>query len=201
MNILEVVDIHKSFGGFEVLKGISFEAEEGKITGLIGPNGSGKSTLFNIMSGVMDADSGDIRYKGKSIINLSPEKINLQGISRTYQDTRLFSTLTVLENLMLPPKYQAGEKLLSLFSSKIKGLAFKKEDPIKLHEEELQDKALEILRLLEIEHMGYEYANKLSATATTARVCWPRAVRSTAIFFRRYGAPTASTTGQACTAY
>jgi len=84
---------------------------------------------------------------------LSPHEINQLGLSRTFQDTRLFQELTVIENLMLPPKSQIGEKLRNIFSSRKK---------VQEREEELLSKALGILDLLEIRHMAYEYCKNLS---------------------------------------
>lgn len=151
--ILEIDNVHKSFGGLDVLTGVSFTIEQNTLTGFIGPNGAGKSTLFNCISGILPTDKGEIRLFGQPLAGLSPAQRNLLGMSRTFQDTRLFKELTVLENLMLPPKGQIGENIFDLFS---------KVREVKLQEEELLQKALDTLRLLEIEHMGYEYAKNLS---------------------------------------
>ena len=151
---LNIIDVSKTFDGLKALNNISLEVKEKSLTALIGPNGCGKSTLFNIISAVLPADesSKSILFNGFQILNKKSYQISNYGISRTYQDTRLFKELTVLENLMLPPKQQIGEKFLkALFP-----IFFKKQ------EENLKIKALEILNLLDISHMAYEYAKNLS---------------------------------------
>jgi len=151
--VLEIDNVYKSFGGLEVLTGVSFDVLEHTITGFIGPNGAGKSTLYNCISGLLPIDSGEIRLFGENVAPLSASERNMKGMSRTFQDTRLFKDLTVLENLMLPPKMQVGENLLNVFFNPSK---------VKQNEDALLVKALDTLRLLEIEHMGYEYAKNLS---------------------------------------
>jgi ABC-type branched-subunit amino acid transport system ATPase component len=151
--LLEIKDIRKEFDGLVALESIDLEIEENSITGLIGPNGCGKTTLFNVISGVYNATSGRIFFKGEDISSLPTHKINRLGISRTYQETRLYPNLTVLENLMVPPKHQPGENFFNLL--------FRRKE-MRVRETELLDKALEILDLLEIRHMGYELAKNLS---------------------------------------
>lgn len=153
MNLLEIKDVVKTFGGLFALDGITLSVEENSITGLIGPNGCGKTTLFNVISGVLNSDSGSIKYNGEEISKKSAHEINHIGISRTYQDTRLFQGLSVIENLMLPPKGQIGEKI---------GNVFAKAKKLVNMEDDLLIKALDILDLLEIRHMGYELSMNLS---------------------------------------
>ncbi len=105
MSILEVRDIHKSFGGNRVLKGVSFSVKEGEIVGIVGPNGSGKTTLMNIINGVIRQDKGSILLMGKDISSLRPSGRAKLGMGRTFQITRLFSNLTVLENVLIPLHY------------------------------------------------------------------------------------------------
>ena len=152
--LLKINNSSKSFDGLIALNNLSLEVKENSLTDLIGPNGCGKSTLFNIISAVLPADenSGSIIFDGTDILGKKTYDIAKIGLSRTYQDTRLFKDLTVIENLMLPPKKQIGERILNaLFKTR-----FKKQ------EEELKSKALEILDLLDITHMAYEYAKNLS---------------------------------------
>lgn len=111
--ILEVKNVSKRFGGVVALKNVSLEVKRGSVTGLIGPNGSGKSTLFNVITGFYKPDSGSIYFEGKRIDGLNPNEIYEMGIARTFQNPRLFWSLTTLENLMLSPKGQKGEKLLN----------------------------------------------------------------------------------------
>jgi ABC-type branched-subunit amino acid transport system ATPase component len=99
--MLKIQNLSKAFGGIKAVNDCSFEIKKGTITALIGPNGSGKSTLFNLVSGVLKADSGKIIFDGKEITNKSPEYISNLGISRMFQQSRLFKNLTVRENLLL----------------------------------------------------------------------------------------------------
>ena len=99
--LLEVSNILVRFGGIVALDCVSFEVPEGKIVGLIGPNGAGKTTLFNCLSRLYTPSQGDVKFKGKSILDLSAEKIVGLGIGRTFQNLALFPTLSVLNNVMI----------------------------------------------------------------------------------------------------
>lgn len=99
MSVLEVHDLHRSFGGIHAVGGVSFALEEAEILGVIGPNGSGKSTLFNLLTGVIAPSSGDIRLRDKSIAGLKPYRIARAGIGRTFQIPALFTNMTVQDNL------------------------------------------------------------------------------------------------------
>jgi ABC-type branched-subunit amino acid transport system ATPase component/ABC-type branched-subunit amino acid transport system permease subunit len=101
-SLLEVRDVSRRFGGLKALDGCALEVEEGTITALIGPNGSGKTTLFNIIDGTMKADSGEILFDGTPIDGLPPWERAHRGIGRTFQITRLFREMTVLENVVAP---------------------------------------------------------------------------------------------------
>ena len=98
--ILAVEAVRKSFGGRVALAGASLEVAAGSITGVIGPNGSGKSTLFNIVAGTLRADAGRVLLRGRDVSRATPAEISRQGVGRTFQISRLFSELTVLENLV-----------------------------------------------------------------------------------------------------
>ena len=110
MSLLVIEDIHKSFGGNKVLRGVSFSVEKGEILGIVGPNGSGKTTLINILSGVIKPDGGVVVFKGKDITGWRAYRRAKLGIGRTYQITRLFTNLTAFENVMIPLHYGAGER-------------------------------------------------------------------------------------------
>lgn len=99
MSILQVTDIRKSYGGVQALAGCTMTFEEGAINGLIGPNGSGKTTLFNVISGYETADEGQVTLRGKDITGAKPDQVFEAGIGRTFQITRIFPRLTVVENL------------------------------------------------------------------------------------------------------
>jgi ABC-type branched-subunit amino acid transport system ATPase component len=100
--ILEVRDVRKAFGSLQALAGCNFTIREGEIVGLIGPNGSGKTTLFNIIAGYMRADGGEIRFRGRELQTLRPFQIARLGVGRTFQVTRIFPKMTLIENLLLP---------------------------------------------------------------------------------------------------
>jgi ABC-type branched-subunit amino acid transport system ATPase component len=99
VSILQVSDIRKSYGGIQALTGCTMTFEEGAINGLIGPNGSGKTTLFNVISGYEKPDAGRVTLRGKDITNATPDRVFELGIGRTFQITRVFPRLTVMENL------------------------------------------------------------------------------------------------------
>ena len=99
MSILEVQAVSKAFGGIQALDDCSLVVEQGTITGLIGPNGSGKTTLFNVITGYERVDTGEIRFDGRAITGETPARIFGLGIGRTFQLTRIFPHLTVLENM------------------------------------------------------------------------------------------------------
>jgi ABC-type branched-subunit amino acid transport system ATPase component len=99
--LLEIEGVTKSFGGLRALDGATLGVAEGEIAGLIGPNGSGKTTLFNIVTGYARADAGDVRFRGRSISSARPDRIFALGIGRTFQLTRIFSRLSVLENMLV----------------------------------------------------------------------------------------------------
>ena len=117
MNILEVQNVSKAFGGIQALNTCSLTVEQGKITGLIGPNGSGKTTLFNVITGYERVDSGEVQFNGRRITNSSPDKVFAMGIGRTFQLTRIFPRLTVLENMHVAAQRNDLKGLLSRWSS------------------------------------------------------------------------------------
>jgi len=143
--MLQVENITKSFGGIRAVDGCSMAVERGSITGLIGPNGSGKTTLFNMITGFHQPDAGQIRFDDRPIHGLVPSRICHRGIGRTFQITRLFWKMTVLENMIVPVR-QVGWR--TLFSRGVKE-----------HEEQ---RALELLALVGLVDYRDEEARKLS---------------------------------------
>jgi ABC-type branched-subunit amino acid transport system ATPase component len=117
MNLLEVQNVSKAFGGIHALNTCSITVGEGSITGLIGPNGSGKTTLFNVITGYEQVDSGTIRLRGQTITNAKPDKVFRLGIGRTFQITRIFPRLTVMENMHVAAQREGLKELLSRWSS------------------------------------------------------------------------------------
>lgn len=152
--MLEIECVEKSFGGIKAVDRCSLKVEEGSITGLIGPNGAGKTTLFNLITGFYKPDGGAIRFLGNRIDGLSPHKIARRAISRTFQIPRELKEMTVLENMMLIPFRQKGEKIWnSLFRS----------GQVRRQEREIMKKALQVLEFVELIKLRYDYAKSLSS--------------------------------------
>ena len=151
--MLELRGVEKSFGGLKAVDDCSLEVKEGSITGLIGPNGAGKTTLFNIITGHYKPDGGQIFFQGQSIEGLSPHQIFRKKIYRTFQITREFSQMTVLENLMIMPGFQVGEKIWNTW---IRSAA------VRHQEMQIMQKALEVLEFVELIDLKDEYAGSLS---------------------------------------
>lgn len=108
--VLTVKNLHKSFGGVLAINGLNIEVQKQKITGLIGPNGSGKTTTFSIISGLTMLDSGEITFNGELITHLKPYQIANKGLLRTFQLTRVFPKMTVLENLTVRDGFRKAIK-------------------------------------------------------------------------------------------
>jgi len=113
--ILSCQGIEKSFLGVKAVNGATFNVTRGMITALIGPNGAGKTTVVNILSGAMKSDAGQMQIAGEDVTNWDNAKIARKGLMRTFQLSRELGGLTVLENLLVAPKNQAGEKLFDIF--------------------------------------------------------------------------------------
>ncbi len=150
--MLRVENLDKNFGGIHAVRNCSISVEEGTITGLIGPNGAGKTTLFNLITGFHEPDSGRVYFKDEDITELTPHEIFDKNLFRTFQITREIQEMTVLENLMLIPRNQSGEKLWNTWFNR--SLIGKQEDD---HERT----ALEVLDFLEMEDRKYDLAKNL----------------------------------------
>lgn len=151
--ILEVQDISKSFGGLRAVDHCSFSVQRGTITGLIGPNGAGKTTVFNAITGFIPPDTGRIMFRGEDISHLRPDQIFTRGLCRTFQIPREHGTMSVLENLMLVPMNQLGERVWN---------ALFRHGAVAREEYRHRDKALEVLEYLQLTHVRDEYAANLS---------------------------------------
>jgi branched-chain amino acid transport system ATP-binding protein len=151
--MLEVKSLEKSFGGLRAVDDCSLEVRKESITGLIGPNGAGKTTLFNLVTGFHKPDGGEILFKGERIDGLPPHKIFQKKICRTFQITREFGHMNVLENLMLVPENQRGERILNTWF---------RPGFVKEQEREIRDKALGVLEFVELMDLKNEYAGTLS---------------------------------------
>jgi branched-chain amino acid transport system ATP-binding protein len=152
MAILEVVKVSKRFGGLEALSSVDFSMESGEILGLIGPNGAGKTTLFNVISGVMKPSDGRIIFRGEDITGKKPYQIARKGLMRTLQATRLFSNLTVLENVRMACQSLARGGILG----EILGLASAKQ-----REKEMLEVTQDVLKQVGLEACSAETAKNL----------------------------------------
>ena len=151
--MLEIRNINKNFGGLRAVNNTSMKIEKGSITGLIGPNGAGKTTLFNTIAGVYAPDEGEIFLENQNITGLKPHNLFNKGVLRTFQIAHEFSTLTVLENLMMVPPNQYGENLI---------YAWFRNNDVKKQEEEIRTKAIEVIKFLNLNHLTQELAGNLS---------------------------------------
>ena len=109
---LSITGIAKSFDGVTALAGVTFTVTTGTVTGLIGPNGSGKTTLFNVISGFLAPDAGEVRWQGRPLTGLPPHRVARRGIARTFQTLRLIWQLSALDNVLLAFPGQRGEGLM-----------------------------------------------------------------------------------------
>ena len=146
--ILDIKGISKSFGGVKALEGCSMQIRPGKITAVIGPNGSGKSTLFNVISGLVPADKGQIRLGEQVLSGEKEHNIAKQGIARTFQDVRLFKNLTIDEHVRIALSEQDEEMLAGIFG--------------KVSEEGYEKKVREVLDLVGLDKPLKTLATDLS---------------------------------------
>ena len=152
-DILKVNNLTKNFGGLAAVSNCSLNIKKGSITGVIGPNGSGKTTLFNLIAGNLKPNDGKVLFNNEDITGTPSYELFSKGILRTFQIAHEFTNLTVLENLMMVPGNQSGERLMKvLLNSK----------NIKLEEEQIKNKALEVAEFLNLKHLSNELAGNLS---------------------------------------
>ena len=152
-NLISVNNLKKSFGGLKAVDVQELSFKEGEITSIIGPNGAGKTTFFDLISGFQNADSGSIFLKDKDISNAQPYKIARMGMVRTFQLTKVFDRMTVMENLLFSGSNIKNDSFLR---------SFIKLNSQKLYESNLREKANEIMNDLNIGHMANSYARELS---------------------------------------
>jgi branched-chain amino acid transport system ATP-binding protein len=145
--VLEVSNLHKSFGGITAVNGVSFEVRHGEILGIIGPNGSGKSTLFNCVLGQLMPSSGEVRVDGKRTTGMRPCDLNRLGVSRTFQLLQVFPQLSVRDNLIL-----AGQEHQGTMYSRLIGRA----------DAGLGAAADHMIQFFELSHLSAEVAGALS---------------------------------------
>jgi len=152
-NLISVNNLKKSFGGLKAVDVQDLSFKEGELTSIIGPNGAGKTTFFDLISGFQNADSGSIFLKDKDISNAQPYKIARMGMVRTFQLTKVFDRMTVMENLLFSGSNIKNDSFLR---------SFIKLNSQKLYERNLREKANEIMNDLNIGHMANSYARELS---------------------------------------
>ena len=152
-NILQVKNLSKSFGGLKAISNCSLKIKKGSITGIIGPNGSGKTTLFNLIAGNLKSSQCKILFNNEDITNVPSYELFSKGVLRTFQIAHEFTNLTVLENLMMVPGGQSGEKLMN---------ALFKPSLVKKEEKNVKEKALQVIDFLNLKHLSNELAGNLS---------------------------------------
>ena len=152
-NILQIENLSKYFGGLAAVSSCSLQIKKGSITGIIGPNGSGKTTLFNLIAGNLKPSSGKVMFNKEDITSIPSYELFSKGILRTFQIAHEFTNLTVLENLMMVPGNQSGEKLMT---------ALLKPKLVKEEEKTVKQKAYEVIDFLNLKHLSNELAGNLS---------------------------------------
>ena len=152
-NILQVNNLSKYFGGLAAVSNCTLKIRKGSITGVIGPNGSGKTTLFNLIAGNLKPSEGNVLFQDEDITGIPSYELFSKGLLRTFQIAHEFTNLTVLENLMMVPGNQSGEKLTNaLFNPKI----------VNQEEVKIKEKALEVIEFLNLKQLSKELAGNLS---------------------------------------
>ena len=148
MVMLDIRDLHKSFGGVQALAGVNMAVTEGEIVSVIGPNGAGKTSFFNVVTGLYPPDSGEILFEGESIVGLDSSRITEAGIARTFQNVRLFLNMTVLENVMVAQHCRTSA---GAFRAVLRTPFLRRE------EAEIEARAQEILSFFGTRLVGYRF--------------------------------------------
>ncbi|MGH3631397.1 MAG: ABC transporter ATP-binding protein, partial [Sciscionella sp.] len=151
--ILVVEDLYRSFGGVQAVRGATFTLPKGALGALIGPNGAGKSTMVNCIAGALRPDDGIITFAGTDITNWASHRVGAQSLIRTFQLSREFKRLTVLENLMVTPRHQYGERLTDAWFRRKK---------VAQQERELVERAAELLAVYGLYNLRDDAAGTLS---------------------------------------
>jgi neutral amino acid transport system ATP-binding protein len=151
--ILTAESVSKQFGGLVAVNRVSLSITRGSITALIGPNGAGKTTLFNVLSGFLRANGGTVTFDGRELGAMPPHQRTRLGLIRTFQIPRVFSRLTVIENMLVANPHQPGENFFGCFY---------RYGATRKQEKAAREKGLELLNLLNISHLANDYAGTLS---------------------------------------
>ena len=152
MALLETINVVKSFGGLTAINRINFQLEAGRIVSIIGPNGAGKTTLFNTLTGIYQPDQGQIIFNGRSLLGLRPDQIAKRGISRTFQNIRLFGEVSVIENILIGMHVHLRQSPLDCL---LHLPSFKKEEKYAEH------KAVELMHYVGLRGVGNHLAKNL----------------------------------------
>jgi branched-chain amino acid transport system ATP-binding protein len=152
MSILEIRNCTKRFGGLVAVKDLNMTLNHGDLYGLIGPNGAGKTTVFNLMTGVYTPDEGSIELDGTRIYRQKPSAIARLGISRTFQNIRLFQSMTVLENVKLARHMRKKQGLLD---------AVARTHRLKQEEKDVERDSMELLKIFNLDSRAHELASNL----------------------------------------
>ena len=144
--LLTIDKLSVTFGGLTALRDLDFHVDEGEIVSVIGPNGAGKTTFFNMISGMVTPTSGDILFRGQSLLGLDPNQVTAAGIARTFQNVRLFANMTILENVMVAQHCRTHQNIWgALFQTR----SFKTE------EKEIREHAEKVLSFFGSRLVGY----------------------------------------------
>jgi len=151
--ILSVRGLTRDFGPFRAVDAVSFDIRPGSITGLIGPNGAGKTTLFNVLTGMLPPSAGQVSLNGQDVTRLSPDKLFALGLGRTFQIPRPFARMSVLENVMLAPMAQLGERLSG---------PFLRAGRMRAQEAAIRTRAMEVLDFVTLGALADQAAGQIS---------------------------------------
>jgi branched-chain amino acid transport system ATP-binding protein len=152
MPLLDVRGVVKRFGGLVAVGDVGFHVNRGEIVSVIGPNGAGKTTIFNILTGIYEIDAGEILFNSRAIHNAAPQEIVKAGISRTFQNIRLFSNMRVVENVLVGMHTNTN---YSFFDTIFRTARFRSEEKLKA------EKALRILKSIGLDYRTHDYAKNL----------------------------------------
>lgn len=153
MTLLETQEVSKRFGGVTAVKAVSIAVESGEIVGMIGPNGSGKSSFINLLSGIYTPDRGRIVFEGRDIAGLPAHAVTRRGIARTFQNLRVFSNISVLNNLLIGRHCRVPNSLFNVYFNPKGSRQIEKEAEIRV---------LALLEMVGLAHRKADFARNLS---------------------------------------
>jgi branched-chain amino acid transport system ATP-binding protein len=152
MALIEAKAVTKRFGGLTAVDHMDFQIDQGQMVSIIGPNGAGKTTFFNTLTGIYKPEEGQITFHGQTIVGHRPDQIASMGIKRTFQNIRLFGSMTVIENILVGMHYKLKQTPVGAL---LRSAGFRNE------EEECHHKAEELMAFVGLENAGNELASSL----------------------------------------